>query len=163
MEELVAACLKEEVFDTVTLTPRSGDGGVDVIAVKNGIGSLKLLGSAKAYKPGHIVSYDAIRSLLGVVSGDPAASKGIITTTSSFPPLVMKDKLIAQELSLKVGDGGIGWHIKALLTRRSSRREKDMPHDEGYGCRVSRARRVFARPADGFAPAGRTPVDRAGG
>ena len=25
------------------------------------------------------------------------------------------------ELSLKVGDGEIGWHIKALLTRRSSR------------------------------------------
>lgn len=50
---------------------------------------------------------------------------------------------IREELSLKVGDGGIGWHIKALLTRRSSRREKDMPHDEGYGCRVSRARRIF--------------------
>jgi hypothetical protein len=63
-------------------------------------------------------------------------------------------RLTGVELSLKVGDGGIGWHIKALLTRRSSRREKDMPHDEGYGCRVSRARRVFARPADGFAPAG---------
>ena len=49
-----------------------------------------------------------------------------------------------EELSLKVGDGGIGWHIEALFTRRSSRREKDMPHDEGYGCRVSRARRIFA-------------------
>ena len=48
------------------------------------------------------------------------------------------------ELWLKVGDGEVGWHIKALLTRRSSRREKDMPHDEGYGCRVSRTRRIFA-------------------
>ena len=38
---------------------------------------------------------------------------------------------VVPELSLKVGDVGIGWHIKALLTRRSSRREKDMPHDEG--------------------------------
>ena len=26
-----------------------------------------------------------------------------------------------RELWLKVGDGGIGWHIKALLTRRRSR------------------------------------------
>ena len=50
----------------------------------------------------------------------------------------------------KVGDGEIGWQMKALLTRRSSRREKDMPHDEGYGCRVSRADRIFARPTDGF-------------
>jgi hypothetical protein len=59
------------------------------------------------------------------------------------------------ELSLKVGDGEIGWHIKALFTRRSSRREKDMPHDERYGCRVSRARRIFIRRSDGFvAPRG---------
>ena len=28
-----------------------------------------------------------------------------------------------EELCPKVGDGGIGWHIKALLTRRRSRRE----------------------------------------
>ena len=67
------------------------------------------------------------------------------------------------ELSLKVGDRGIGWHIKALLTRRSARREKDMPHDEGYGGRVSRARRIFARPADGFAAPGREGFDRTGG
>ena len=51
---------------------------------------------------------------------------------------------LTEELSLKVGDGEIGWHIKALFTRRSSRREKDIPHDEGYGCRVSRADRIFA-------------------
>jgi hypothetical protein len=47
--------------------------------------------------------------------------------------VVALDVGVLLELSLKVGDGGIGWHIKALLTRRSSRREKDMPHDEGYG------------------------------
>ena len=50
-----------------------------------------------------------------------------------------------KELSLKVGDGEIGWHIKALLARRRSLREKDMPHDEGYGCRVSHG-------LDGFSP-----------
>ena len=68
-----------------------------------------------------------------------------------------------RERWLKVGDGGIGWHIKALLTRRSSRREKDMRHDEGYGCRVSRARWILGRPADGFAAAGRPTFDRGGG
>ena len=39
----------------------------------------------------------------------------------------------------------------------------DMPHDVGYGCRVSRARRIFARPAHGLAAAGRAGLDRAGG
>ena len=62
-----------------------------------------------------------------------------------------RSKCSFKELSLKVGDGEIGWHIKALFTRRSSRREKDMPHDEGYDCYVSRTRRIFTRPADGFA------------
>ena len=32
----------------------------------------------------------------------------------------------------KVGDGVIGWHIMAVLTRRDSRREKDMPHERRY-------------------------------
>lgn len=67
------------------------------------------------------------------------------------------------ELSLKVGDGEIGWHIKALLTRRSSRREKDMLHDEGYGCRVSRARWIFTRSADRFAATRCAAADRTGG
>ena len=62
---------------------------------------------------------------------------GSATTTEAVRPLRGK------ELWLKVGDGGIGWHIKALLTRRRSRREKDTPQDEGYGCRVSCADRIF--------------------
>ena len=50
---------------------------------------------------------------------------------------------VANELSLEVGDGRIGGHIKALLTRRSSRRETDMPHHEGYGCSVWHANLIF--------------------
>jgi len=53
----------------------------------------------------------------------------MITTHADRPQVEVCE--LGQELSLKVGDGGIGWHIKALLTRRSSRRERDMPHDEG--------------------------------
>lgn len=94
-EELVAGAFKKEGYEEVTLTPRSGDYGRDVIAIKRGVGCIKILGSVKAYNPGHIVGYDAVRSLLGVLSGEQDASKGIITTTSDFPPNIDKDPFIA--------------------------------------------------------------------
>ena len=94
-EELVAGAFKRDGYDDVILTPRSGDRGRDVIATKNGFGSVRILGSVKAYKPDHLVSYDDVRALMGVVAMDPKASKGIITTTSGFPPKIDEDPLIA--------------------------------------------------------------------
>jgi restriction system protein len=91
MEELVAGALqndKEIKFDEVILTPRSGDHGRDAIAIKNGRMALKLIGSVKRYKPGLLVGYDEILSLIGVMNGELNVSKGIITTTSDFPPRV---------------------------------------------------------------------------
>ena len=93
-EELVAGAFKKAGYDDVILTPRSGDHGRDVIAVKKGVGSVKILGSVKAYAPKNLVPYDAVRSLLGVLSADQTASKGIITTTSDFPPLIESDPSI---------------------------------------------------------------------
>jgi restriction system protein len=95
-EEIVGGAFKNcGLFDEVIITPRSGDYGKDIIATKRGFGSVKVLGSVKAYAPGNLVPYDAIRSLIGVVTSDPAASKGIITTTSDFPPRVEQDPSIA--------------------------------------------------------------------
>src|SRR5258708_13612849 len=93
-EELVAGAFKKAGYDDVTLTPRSGDHGRDVIAIKHGIGCVKIIGSVKAYKPGNLVSYDAIRALLGVMQGERDTSKGIITTTSDFPPKDGEDPFI---------------------------------------------------------------------
>jgi restriction system protein len=93
-EELIAGAFKKAGYDDVTLTPRSGDHGRDVIAVKHGVGCVKIIGSVKAYKPGLLVDYDAIRALLGVMSGERDVSKGIITTTSDFPPRVGEDPFI---------------------------------------------------------------------
>ena len=96
-EELIAGALqndKEIKFDEIILTPRSGDHGRDVIAIKNGRMALKILGSVKRYKPGHLVDYDEILSLIGVMNGELNASKGIITTTSDFPPLVNEHPFI---------------------------------------------------------------------
>jgi restriction system protein len=93
-EELIAGAFKKAGYDDVTLTPRSGDHGRDFIAIKHGIGCVKIIGSVKAYKPGNLVSYDAIRALLGVMQGERDTSKGIITTTSDFPPKVGEDPYI---------------------------------------------------------------------
>jgi restriction system protein len=89
-EEIVAGAFNKAQYK-VTLTPRSRDFGRDVIAIKDGVGCVKIIGSVKRYAPGNLVSYDDIRALLGVLSGERDASKGIITTTSDFPPRVKED------------------------------------------------------------------------
>jgi restriction system protein len=112
-EELVAGAFKNAGYDDVILTPRSGDHGRDIIATKHGVGCVKVLGSVKAYKPGNLVPYADIRELIGVLTADRAASKGIITTTSDFPPKVMDDPSIAPfvptRLELMNGQGLQRW------------------------------------------------------
>jgi restriction system protein len=66
-----------------------------VIAIRRGFGCVKVLGSVKAYAPGKLVPYDAVRALIGVLTGERDASKGIITTTSDFPPRILEDPFIA--------------------------------------------------------------------
>jgi restriction system protein len=85
-EEILAGALHKEGFK-VTLTPRSGDHGRDVIAEKGGIGSMRLLGSMKAYGPDHRVTREHVHEMLGVVSAE-RATKGMIVTTSDFAPQI---------------------------------------------------------------------------
>jgi restriction system protein len=94
-EEIVAGAFKEAGYDEVTLTPRSGDYGRDVIARRKGVACVKVLGSVKAYKQGHLVDQDEVRALLGVLSGERDASKGILATTSDFAPRIDQDPFIA--------------------------------------------------------------------
>jgi restriction system protein len=92
-EEIVAGAYKAAKFDEVILTPSSGDFGRDVIAIKRGIGSIRVIDQVKAYKPGHFVTADDVRALLGVVFADKA-SKGFLTTTSDFAPKLRDDILL---------------------------------------------------------------------
>ncbi|GAB6906647.1 hypothetical protein JCM12296A_24830 [Desulfosarcina cetonica] len=92
-EEIVAGAYKRSGFDEVILTPRSGDLGRDVIAVKKGIGHIRIIDQVKAYKPGHLVTANDVRALMGVLHGD-GASKGFLTTTSDFAPKIKDDPLI---------------------------------------------------------------------
>jgi restriction system protein len=92
-EEIIAGAYQASGFDEVILTPRSGDYGRDVIATKRGIGSVRVIDQVKAYKPGHNVTANDVRALVGVLHGD-GASKGFLTTTSDFAPLLRGDPLI---------------------------------------------------------------------
>lgn len=94
-EELIAAAFDHAGYDEVVLTPRSHDHGRDVIAIKKGVGSIRIIDSVKAYKPGNLVKHDDVRALAGVLLGDPKASKGIVTTTSDFAPGIEKDPFIS--------------------------------------------------------------------
>lgn len=101
-EELIAGWYKEAGFDDVILTPRSGDHGRDVIAVKKGIGSVRLLDSIKRYGPGHLVTANDVRALLGVLHGDLNATKGIVTTSSDFAPKILEDPAIAAHVPYRL-------------------------------------------------------------
>jgi len=48
-EEIVAGAYKRAGFDEVVLTPRSGDHGRDVIAIKRGLGEVRVIDQVKAY------------------------------------------------------------------------------------------------------------------
>jgi restriction system protein len=92
-EEIIAGAYKMAGFDEVTLTPRSGDYGRDVVAVKRGLGVVRVIDQVKAYKPDHLVTADDVRALMGVLHGEDA-SKGFLTTTSDFAPKLQEDPLI---------------------------------------------------------------------
>jgi restriction system protein len=101
-EELVAAAYHKAGFDEVVLTPRSGDYGRDVIAIRKGVGTIKIIGSVKAYKPGYLVKHDDVRALLGVLNGEQNASKAILTTTSDFAPRIRTDPFIKPYLPTRL-------------------------------------------------------------
>jgi restriction system protein len=92
-EEIIAGAYQRAGFDEVTLTPRNGDFGRDVIAVKRGLGTIRIIDQVKAYGPNHLVTADEVRALLGVLQGDKA-SKGFLTTTSDFAPKLHDDILL---------------------------------------------------------------------
>lgn len=100
-EELLAGWYTAAGYDEVVLTPRSGDRGRDVIAVRHGLCSVRIVDQVKAYKPGHLVTADEVRSVLGVVHID-SFSKGYVTTTSDFAPHLLKDPKLAENVPFRV-------------------------------------------------------------
>jgi restriction system protein len=91
-EEIVAGAYEESrLFDEVILTPRSGDRGRDIIACKHGQFSVRVVDQVKAYRPGHVVTADEARSMLGVIHSQRDVTKGLMATTSTFAPHLLDD------------------------------------------------------------------------
>jgi restriction system protein len=101
-EEIIAGAYKKAGFDEVTLTPRSGDFGRDVIAVKHGMGCVRFIDSVKRYSLDHPVPADDVRALLGVLLSDRNATKGIVTTTSTFAPMIPNDPSIKPHIPFRL-------------------------------------------------------------
>lgn len=122
-EEIIAGAYERAGFNQVVLTPRSGDLGRDVIATKNGVGSIRIFDQVKAYRPDHVVTAEEVRAVLGVITGAQNVSKGVITTTSKFAPLLASDPYIAPHipyrLELRPRDVLLPW-----LEEVSKRREQ---------------------------------------
>ncbi len=119
-EELIAGAYERAGYDEVKLTPRSNDKGRDVIAVKRGIGSVRILDQAKRYRRDRAVSPDEVRALIGVLATDLNASKAVMTTTSTIAPSVYVDyaQMIPHRLELKPGDVLIPWLQDLAKNRR---------------------------------------------
>lgn len=121
LEEFIAGAYEREGWDEVILTPSSGDGGRDIIAVKRGICSIRIIDQVKAYAPDRYVTADDVRALLGVLSSDPNVSKGFVTTTAKFAPRIFEDPTIKPfmpfRLELKDGDTLRNWLIEVGKNR----------------------------------------------
>lgn len=101
-EELIAASYDKAGYDEVILTPRSGDYGRDVIATKRGWGCVRIVDQVKAFKPGHLVSANDVRALIGVMVSDQRATKGVVSTTSAFAPRIETDPFIAPHVPYRL-------------------------------------------------------------
>ncbi|HSF85963.1 MAG TPA: restriction endonuclease, partial [Acidimicrobiia bacterium] len=115
-ERLCQRLLREAGFEQVTVTGRSGDGGIDGIGILelNPFMSFKVLFQCKKYKGS--VGASAVRDFRGAMMG--RADKGLILTTGTFtadarrealrdgvPPIEMVDgdKLVTMFADLELG------------------------------------------------------------
>jgi restriction system protein len=108
-EQLAAELYRRRGYE-VTLTPASGDGGVDVYVVsREAVGETLWVVQAKRWAPDHKVGAGVVRELVGTVNL-ANASAGVLLTTSFFEPgaqaierklryrLALKDYLDLQQL-----------------------------------------------------------------
>lgn len=120
-EEIIAGAYTCAGFDEVILTPSSSDKGRDVVATKRGVGSIRIFDQVKAYRPGHLVTAEEVRALLGVITGAQNVSKGVLTTTSAFAPRLAEDRFMApympHRLELKPLGALLSW-LDKLVTER---------------------------------------------
>ena len=86
-EEFLKVYLEKIGLDEVIVTQRSSDGGIDLEAIRYGVGGLAGADSVEYYvqakrnKPGTTIPIEKVRALRGVM---PSGSKGIFITTAGY-------------------------------------------------------------------------------
>ncbi len=86
-EDFLKVYLEKIGLDEVVVTQRSSDGGIDLEAIRYGVGGLAGADSVEYYvqakrnKPGTTISIEKVRALRGVM---PSGSKGIFVTTAGY-------------------------------------------------------------------------------
>lgn len=120
LEELVAGAYEQAGYEVV-LTSRSADRGRDIIAVKQGLCSIRIIDQVKAYAPNRKVTANDVRALLGVLSSEQNTSKGIVTTTAEFAPGICSDPtikfFIPFRLELRDGEQLRKWLLDLAVRR----------------------------------------------
>lgn len=97
-EFIVAELLEKMGYGDLTVTKKSGDGGIDAIVNEDKLGLDKILIQAKRYKENNIVNEKTVRDFLGALAAEQV-QKGIIVTTSVFAE---KAKVTARQSDKKV-------------------------------------------------------------
>jgi hypothetical protein len=117
-EAFVATLVDRLGFDDVTLTPRAGDQGRDVLATKHVHGIAILFAfECKRYSADRPVGVAVARALLGtIVHGSTRANKGVLVTTSRLTKGARSFILTEPALEGKDFDGLVGW-LNELKTK----------------------------------------------
>lgn len=110
-EEFIADTLTQLGFTDVVLTPRSRDGGKDVIASNKIKGiPLAFYFECKKYAEGNKVQLETLRALLGTIAHESnRVNKGVLVTTSTFTQGSREFILSEARLDGKDYDGVLGW------------------------------------------------------
>lgn len=112
LEEMVAAGWERFGY-RVELTPRSRDGGRDVIATRNAGVKIRIFDQVKSRATHRVVTADEVRSLLGTLLIDQNVSKAFITTSSNFAPGVTVDpgiqRFVPYRLELRAEGALLTW------------------------------------------------------
>ena len=116
-EEVVAE-LWGRMGYSVTLTPRSRDGGKDIYALHHSeVGDILYVIECKKYSPDRPVGVEIVRSLYGVAQQE-RATMGIVATTSTFTKGAKEfQSKVPHQLSLHDYEMLANWLVKASATR----------------------------------------------
>lgn len=96
-EEFIASAFTKSGFEEVTLSQRSHSHDKEVMARKKNLGTICVIDSFKAYRPGRLVRADDVKTMWSVMQDDKSVV-GIVSTNSKFEPRMRYDPFILQFL-----------------------------------------------------------------